>query len=36
MSKTNGKNIDLDNLKKYSNQPPAAVEVEKVKQFLKQ
>jgi replicative DNA helicase len=30
MSKTNGKNIDLDNLKKYSNQPPAAVEVEKM------
>jgi len=30
MSKTNGKNIDLDNLKKYSNQPPAALEVEKM------
>ena len=29
MSKGNGKNIDLDNLKKYSNQPPAAVDVEK-------
>ncbi len=30
MSKGNGKNIDLDNLKKYSNQPPAAVDVEKM------
>lgn len=30
MSKTNGKNIDLDNLKKYSNQPPAALDVEKM------
>lgn len=30
MPKTNGKNIDLDNLKKYSNQPPAAVDVERM------
>lgn len=30
MSKTNGKNIDLDNLKKYSNKPPAALDVEKM------
>lgn len=30
MSKGNGKNTDLDNLKKYSNQPPAAIDVEKM------
>ncbi|MCZ7601845.1 MAG: replicative DNA helicase [Melioribacteraceae bacterium] len=30
MSKGNGKNIDLDNLKKYSNQPPAALDVERM------
>ena len=30
MSKSNGKNIDIDNLKKYSNQPPAALDVERL------
>lgn len=30
MSKGNGKNIDIDNLKKLSNKPPAAIEVERM------
>lgn len=30
MSKGNGKNIDFDNLKKYANQPPSAVDVERM------
>ncbi len=30
MAKSNGKNIDIDNLKKLSNQPPSALEVERM------
>ncbi len=30
MSKGNGKNIDIDNLRKLSNQPPAALDVERM------